>query len=405
MPLSNYLRYQIDQLKHYLGDYLTEIGLKRSKKTFQCPHSFFPPDHPNYHEDSSPSATLTTEGTSFYCHSCGAIGDVIDLAQLHRNLKWGTATDWLIKKYLLGMHIEPPEPDASPYDYKPQYSPGHKEMTELRTKAKTNPLRIKRRRKKRDYEKVYTPEAPSVRPKRKYESEEEYYKNLVEEYRTALIEEGERILNTGRGVVLHETAADGRKVPINCPEQKHGAKEPINNLNDLKSAVERAITCRADVDNKMLGISLLNNILCLDLDVHDTDGITHLSNLETALGEELPLKHWERSRSGGIHIFFWVPSDYDPIAREGLVKKVDGLIDVDGIDVLAGTLSVVIPPSIGYVMQDRGEQHPKIVRNWYTLRQLPGKWAQLLSVLGRKLNELIDTKNIVNESTRNEVAV
>lgn len=376
-------------IKDYLPDLLQEIGLARqNKKTFRCPHHYLPQNHEGYHNDSKPSATLTDDKTCFFCLACGAEGDAINLTQLYYQVDWATAVHWLHARYTLGMKdIEPPIANFDLMKYKAQYAPKYRVVAEKKAEKKRNNKQttpINKRVKRKSYEPSFVRPAPTYTP---------------EQYREVLIEEGDRMISAGHGVIVYHLCSDGVKRPIKAPEQPHGVKEPIRDTNKLRKVIEREIKKDKDVETKFVGIAL-QRLICVDIDTHHSDGLLHLSQLEAILGENLPLKHYESTISGGRHFYFHLPKDYDIIGKDALDTKVDGLLDVDGIEILSGTRGVICAPSSGYTLFDGG-----YVRNWFRIADLPRKWLKLLSESGASLADLIGVKKGQNKTSNSEVAI
>ena len=390
MPLPEHYVTMIAGFKGRLRDLLTELGELKGGSSFRCPHHLLPSDHDNHHEDKTGSASLTSRGTNFLCHRCGAVGDIIDFTRLYFHVDWIKAVNWLNAKYNLGKHdLATPIANQDVSKYRPQFAKG-------RAPIQTN-------NKVTEHTTIIQQEGgmfwePPIW-KREYLDDKDRQK-AVNTYRNDLIEEGTRIIKAGHGVVLFQPMGVQKK-PIYLPEQPHGAKEPIKDVNTLKSVLQRLITTVEDIDNVLLGISLMNRLLCIDIDMRNgKNGLLALRRLELALGEDLPLKTYECTRSFGRHFFFRLPSGYDVIGQYSLGSRVGCLMGVDGIEIMTGCSGVVVAPSTGYTRFEAGW-----VRGWKNLAKLPPKWTQLLSQSGPKADKLMRPQIEWFKTSNSEIAI
>lgn len=117
-----------------------------------------------------------------------------------------------------------------------------------------------------------------------------------------------------------------------------------------------------DTSNIGIIMGATSNIVCIDVDVKNTDGVATLEKLEEQLGE-LPQTVMSETPSGGIHYYF------------KYVKGIRNRKDVgEGIDIQAdGTQTVEAPSQIG------GTYYEWVNSPFeYEIAELPQKWKQYL---------------------------
>lgn len=117
-----------------------------------------------------------------------------------------------------------------------------------------------------------------------------------------------------------------------------------------------------DTSNIGIIMGATSNIVCIDVDVKNTDGVATLERLEEQLGE-LPQTVMSETPSGGIHYYF------------KYVKGIRNRKDVgEGIDIQAdGTQTVEVPSQID------GTHYEWVNSPFeYEIAELPQKWKQYL---------------------------
>ena len=139
-------------------------------------------------------------------------------------------------------------------------------------------------------------------------------------------------------------------------------------VNDAQNTEEYVNQTWTDKSTKNVGISCVN-MLVIDVDVKNGDGLDELAEMERELGKLDP-KAIVKTPSGGLHLYFRKPSD-DIVGQTHIAfrgKKTQ-------IDLRTGNQYVVAPPSVINGNSYTWEVEPSSFDN---LSDLPQAWLDIL---------------------------